>query len=463
MKKVKSSGRKLLVMLSVIVGIIAVFIAVVCVSLSDKDNEIKIFDKDLKLVATIKENGDIGYAEGYNKHFDEYISVVVDEITTHYSETAGVKYEQANKKFFRYAKEVYTNLDADVLLQIVESYLSSDVADKANFASVVTDVNGRILGLYGKGSEEQAYCLYKTYAGSAIKPLSVYAPAIESGRVHWSSAIKDEPFKTVTYSDGRSGPWPTNANDKYTYENMLLVDALKKSINTVAVKLLSDYSIKKSMSFLESNFSIDLEYEKSLVSQYGEEEVLGNIALGYLYKGVSALDMAGFYQIFANGGMYTKPYAVISVKGEKGISYETEPVTKRVLSAETSKIMVEMLKSVLHDGGTAKDAYVDGLEVAGKSGTSDNYKDNWFVGCTPDYVCSVWHSNIDKRSNIADEIFGEIIGDLPTKECKFPLTMNVALVYYCKVTGLRKGNNCQRAETGYYYKANVPGLCNCGN
>jgi penicillin-binding protein 1A len=463
MKKVKSSGQKLLVMLSVLVGIIAVVVAGILLSLSDTDNEIKVFDRDLKLVATIKENGDISYAEGYSKYFDEYISVVVDEVVNHYTETENIKYEQANKKFFRYAKEVYTNLDGDVVLQIAKSYQSSKAADKADFASVVTDVNGRILGLYGKGSEEQAYCLYKTYAGSAIKPLSVYAPAIESGRVHWSSAIKDEPFKTLTYSDGRSGPWPSNANGEYTYENILLVDALKKSINTVAVKLLSDYSVKKSMSFLERNFAIDLEHEKNLVSQYGDEEVLGNIALGYLYEGVSSLDMAGFYQIFANGGMYTEPYAVISVKGEKGTSYETEPETKRVLSAETSKIMVELLKGVLHDYGTAKDAYVDGFEVAGKSGTSDNYKDNWFVGCTPDYVCSVWHSNIDNRSNVADEIFGKIIGDLPVKESKFPLTTNVTLVYYCKVTGLRKGNNCQRAETGYYNKSNIPPLCNCGN
>ena len=462
MKKDKSDKRKLLIMFSLILGIVFIFFAVISAALFSSDNEVKIFDSEKNLIATIKQNGDIDTTSYCGDEVIEYINIVIDEVSTYYSESKAIKYNSAKKLFLGNAQEVYTNLDIGMLSKIQQAYLDSDVASQSNFASVITDTNGRILASFGKGSSENiVYSLYKTYAGSTIKPISVYTPNIESARACWSSKIKDAPIKEITDASGRTRWWPSNASGKYTYEDMLLCDALKKSTNTVAVRLLKDYSVKKAISFMESNFDIDLNYEKSLVQQYGDEEVLSNLALGYLYAGVSPLDMAGYYQIFANSGTYTKPYAVISVEGNKGTSYKTEIKTKRVISQETAQVMNELLKGVVLGDGTGKDAFIKGVEVAGKSGTSDNYADNWFVGCTPDYVCSVWHSNNGMHHNYASSLFADIVSGLPMEKSKFPSSHKITTALYCKTTGLLKGPYCKNISLGHYLSSNVPKICNC--
>ena len=121
--------------------------------------------------------------------------------------------------------------------------------------------------------------------------------------------------------------------------------------------------MKNSMDFIETNFGIDVSEEQTVLQQKGENEVLGNIALGYLRKGVTVKDMAGYYQVFANGGTYQQASAILRVE-KNGTSYmedASQPV--QVFSSDTAYIMNRMLKLVVEEDGTGKNAYVDGYDI----------------------------------------------------------------------------------------------------
>ena len=147
--------------------------------------------------------------------------------------------------------------------------------------------------------------------------------------------------------------------------------------------------------------------EETIISQYGEEEVLGNLGMGYLREGVSPVDMAGYYQIFANGGKYYKPTAIYEIKDNSGKSiYKRNVSINQVIEKSTADIMNLLLQEVVSENGTGKDAMIDGLAVGGKTGTGE--KGNWFVGFTPEYTCAVWHST-QLEKNYGCKIFSKIL------------------------------------------------------
>ena len=457
----EQSNKKILIIARLSFVLIAVLIAGLFGNIGKSisvGSGVIVYDADGDKIASLKlENKEIETIL-INEDAEEYVALVVNEALEKFGELTEAKDIQS--EFFDKVTSINTNLRPEILKKIKNGYKNSTIQEDASFASVITDLGGKVLAVYGNGSEpDVVYSDYKTYAGSAIKPLSVYAPAIQSGKAHWSTMTLDSPIKKVINDAGREVDWPTNANGGYTEKDMLLCDALHKSINTVAVKILRDISVEKSIDFLDSNFNIDLEYEKKLVKTKGSDEVLGNIALGYLYNGVSALDMAGYYQIFANGGYYTEPYTVALIEDADGVIYTAEPESKRVLAPHTASIMTQLLRGVVYPGATASEAFLDDVEVAGKSGTSDSYEDNWFVGYTPEFICSVWHSGDSDRKNKASSTFALIMDEMPVKAERFDVEGNVTVKFYCRKTGLIRGEKCTDVSSGYYSSANIPKIC----
>ena len=390
-----------------------------------------------------------------------YLQIAVDEAVKIIAEKEKISEKSAEKQLFKGGYNIYTAYDTEVGKALEETcdMLDTDI----NIGSAVTDLKGNLVAVYSTDSKDKINFSTKACDPcSAFKPLSVYAQAIDKDIINWSSRYEDSPYKQVKGEDGIYRDWPRNATGIYTKRYAYTFQAVKESINTVAVKCLKDLGVNNSIDFLQSQLGISLADEKYTASVYGEDEIIGNIALGSLSKGVSPVDMAGYYQMFANGGFYSKPTAVHKITdAQKNEIYKKEETLKQVIKATTSELMNRLLREVVTTGGTGAKAYSEGVEVAGKTGTDELGDNNWFVGLTPEYSCSIWHSN--KEKNTAPEIFSAAIYNIyknkPSAQKVFTYKAGLSSVAYCTETGMMAKQGCALIRLGYYTHGNVPSLC----
>ncbi len=443
--------KKVLGLTLISFGIVAV-IAVTLFMVFSKDSSITILDNNGQTI--IVADSISQYKENENA---AYMDVVLTEAVEVIANTSSCTKEAAKKKLLKGKYTIYTNFDAQIsktLNEVCERYGS-----QFNVGSAVTNLDGDLLAVSSTAAENDDvnYSLKKSQPCSSFKPLAVYAPAIESKRVNWSTFYIDSPYSQITGIDGNSVDWPANATGVYSYENTTIDKAVTVSLNTVAVKCLSEYGVNNSINFLESNFGINLDYEKNQASSLGENEIIGNIALGSTSQGFSTVDMAGYYQIFANEGVYSSPKAIVKiVDADSNTIYSRSKEHLQVISKETSNIVNELLRNVVTDPeGTGKKASCKNVAVAGKTGTGDKNSDNWFVGVTPEYSCAIWHSQA--KENTSPEIFSNVIEQIKHSKRSFPKSEDVTQRVYCQTSGKLAGKNCKTFDMGYYaYGTNVP-------
>ncbi len=225
----------------------------------------------------------------------------------------------------------------------------------------------------------------KRQAGSTFKPIFDYGPAIEN--LKWSTyhQVVDEPYQ---YSNG------TPIRNAYTeYKgSMSIRNALVESRNIPALKTLQKVGLNRAK-----------EFAQSLGITFPNDQVYESYAIGS--NPVSPLEMAGAYGAFANGGVYTKPHFVTKVVFPDGKEINFKPKSNRVMKDYTAYMITDMLRGVVNaSNGTGTTAHIPGLDIAGKTGTTnfDNKtssqfgypskatNDSWFVGYTPQYTLAVW-------------------------------------------------------------------------
>lgn len=242
-------------------------------------------------------------------------------------------------------------------------------------AMVVMSPQGEVLAMVGGKSYKESQFNRATQAyrqpGSAFK-LFVYLTALESGYTPEDTVI-DEP---VTMAGWTPGNW----DDRYVGE-VSLRNALSKSINTVAVKIAQELGIKK-VTNTAYKLGITSQINNDLSSALGTSEM-------------TLLELTGAYAHMANYGESVWVYGIRSIKDTAGtVLYErSDASTTRVISAGAVAAMNDMLRNVI-EHGTGSRARLD-RQAAGKTGTSQNARDAWFIGYTPDYVVGVWLGNDD--------------------------------------------------------------------
>ena len=198
---------------------------------------------------------------------------------------------------------------------------------------------------------------------------------------------------------------------------------------------------------------------------------LAPLALGGLTNGVSTLEMAAAYSAFANNGTYIEPHTYTKVLDNQGnIVLENKPKVIDAMSKKTASYMNYMLSKVMSPGGTGNLARLsNGMPAAGKTGTTDDDKDRWFVGYTPYYSAAVWYG-YDKPKTIAKglspalsawkNVMNAIHKDLPVKD--FSDSGNFKKVNVCSCSGLLPNEYCSKDPrgsciiTGYFHKDDVP-------
>ena len=420
-------------------------------------NTLKILDFNENPLVTVRSDRTVKKNE--NK---TYLEIVINEAVEILADSQQISEKDAKKKLYKGGYTVYSAFDKEVNEKLSEVCSKTDKL--TDVAAVITDLNAHIIAAYGSDTGKKGTNLATAPSPpcSALKPLSVYAPAIDNGNINWSSRYEDSPYTYIKNLEGVQRPWPYNATGVYSKRYVYIHQAVMESLNTVAVKCLSDYGIENSLKFLEESFEIPLDAEKKIVENSDYEQIIGNLALGALVDGVSPLDMAGYYQIFANGGKYQEPKAVTKICDNSGkIIYSQEYNPKQVIKKSTAEIMNHMLKEVISPAGTGKNAICENVEVAGKTGTDDNFKNNWFVGVTPEYSCAFWHGR--NSQNITTQIFSDTITSIydSKKDYKkdFYYSSGLKQIAYCTESAKQFKAGCSLINMGYYEPNNVPGIC----
>lgn len=223
--------------------------------------------------------------------------------------------------------------------------------------------------------------------GSAFKPI-VYAAALQ--RFHPASLIEDEPL--VLPGSHSSSNWqPQNFSGRF-YGPTTLRTALIHSRNVVAVKLLQEIGIDSVI---------------ALARQMGVSSTLSkNLSLALGSSDLTLLELTGAYSTFANNGLMTHPVFITEITDSNGeILEKWQHESDRVLSEETAYLMTNMMQGVIEEG-TGKKAWGLDQDSAGKTGTTDKYRDACFVGYTPDMICGVWMGFDRKKSLGSNETGG---------------------------------------------------------
>ncbi|RZB30200.1 MAG: penicillin-binding protein 1A [Desulfobacteraceae bacterium Eth-SRB1] len=235
---------------------------------------------------------------------------------------------------------------------------------------------GRVKAMVGgrdyKKSQFNRAIQSRRQPGSAFKPI-IYAAALDKGYTP-ASMIIDSP---IVFEDlERDSTWkPRNYKEKF-YGPTLFRQALAKSRNVVTIKILRDIGI---------DYAIDYAKKLGVTSNINRDL---SIALGS--SGVSLLEIAGAYSVFANLGYYLEPVFITKIVDREGNVIETNNIEKKqVIEASTAYIMTSLLESVVKEG-TGRRVRALNRPVAGKTGTTNNLNDAWFIGYTPGYITGVW-------------------------------------------------------------------------
>ncbi|TCS81300.1 PBP1A family penicillin-binding protein [Tepidibacillus fermentans] len=243
-------------------------------------------------------------------------------------------------------------------------------------ATLIHNKTGAILGSVG-GRDFENYqvnhAAAKRQPGSSIKPVLDYAPALELGKIQPATPIDDIPL---------GQKWEPNNYDGRYHGRITARVALNKSYNIPAVKVYQMVGTEKAYEFYKK-----LGYEISEKRFMGQG---GAAAIGSLEA--SPEEMASAYSTFGNGGTHMDAYVIEKIEDRDGkVIYAHESKPEAVFSEQTAFLITDMLRTVMTEGtGTTARKYVSGRDVAGKTGTTNDEKDLWFIGYTPTITLSVW-------------------------------------------------------------------------
>lgn len=288
---------------------------------------------------------------------------------------------------------VYTTLDLDMqeaaekaieaMVPVQETDANGLAQPQAALVSIDAHYGYIRAMVGGRGGDQFNRAVQATrQPGSAMKPF-VFAAAIDSKRYTPAHIMVDEPT-TFTLITGET--W-TPRNYTPTHSGpMSLRTALENSINVIAAKLIDEIGPQAAVDYAKRLGITTLQESGRL------NDVTLAFSLGGLTRGVTLLEMATAYAVFANGGIKATPIAILRVEGPDGtVIDEFRPERRLVLSPETSYIMTDMMRGVI-ERGTGVGANI-GRPAAGKTGTTSSFTDAWFVGYTPSLVTAVWIGN----------------------------------------------------------------------
>ena len=397
----------------------------------------------------------------YTYHTDALISEITEDIAkkfdisetfaTNYINMAGLNiYSTQDSKV---QKEIETEFKKKKY--ILNSKNSNDTSQSAMV--IINHKDGSVVGCVGGLGEKKNSRVFNRatqsirQTGSAIKPIAVLAPAIDKKIITAASIYDDTP------KDFGNDYYPTDYSK--SLGNITVRRAVESSQNVPFVLIMEKLKPKTSIKYLE---------KMGITTLTKKDESLP-LSLGGLEKGISPLQMAGAYSTIANDGEYIEPTFYSKIERKNGdILVKPSQDKRRVFSKEVAYILKELLtQPVLGENGTATYCKISGVDVAAKTGTTDENYDRWLCGFTPYYTAVTWFG-FDKNESIefnqrnpAGLIWANVMSRVHTglNSARFEKPYAITTTTICAETGEKATTGCKHTYTEYFLWFTEPGLC----
>lgn len=396
----------------------------------------------------------------YSYHTDALILEVVEDIKNKYniSETFANNYlEMAGLKIYSTQNSKIQNETEKEFEKTKYSLKSQKGGNSSQAAMVIMDHNtGQVIACVGGlGKKDEARPLNRAtqsirQTGSSIKPIAVLLPAINKKTITASTIIDD------TEKDFADGYHPTDYNK--SLGNVTIRRSVESSQNIPFVEIMQKIGTQTSMRYLK-NMGI---------TTLSEKDDNLTLALGGLDKGISPLQMAGAYATIANDGKYIEPTFYTKIEKNNSVIIKSKQKSKNVVSEDVAYIIKQLLtQPVQGTYGTATYCKIAGVDVAAKTGTTDENYDRWLCGFTPYYTAVTWYGfdineTIDfNKKNPAGLIWANVMARIHTglKSATFSRPKTIQSYVVCAETGKKATTACPNTYTEYFLKGTVPDLC----
>ncbi|SHH63926.1 penicillin-binding protein 1A [Sporanaerobacter acetigenes] len=360
-------------------------------------------------------------------------------------------------------KEDFHRIDENGNLIINSNYFyrSKDGIVQPQSATVIMDYRtGAIKALVGGRDIKGNKLLNRATSsqrqpGSSIKPIAVYLPALDNGFT--AASIIDD----IPHYNENGELWPKNWYSGYRGLTTLR-NSVEQSINVNSVKVLESIGINTSLEYLKRLGIINEEHPEKdnfisrAENKANNDENLAALGLGGMTKGLTPLEMTAAYGAIANSGTYTEPITFTKILDKDGnVLIENNPKQNMVVSPEIAYIMSDILRTTVANGIAGR-AQIPKMPTAGKTGTTQENADAWFVGFTPYYVSAVWIGNdsptikLTKGSAMAAELWKNIMIKVHEnlEPQNFEMPPNIVKVSICSQSGKLPSEICSRDPRG---------------
>ena len=402
-----------------------------------------------------------------------YEDAVITQVIADLEEKQGYSNKVAVDRVYSGGLQIYTCYNPDIQAAVDAVYTNRDnlsytskTGQKIQSAiTIVENSTGNVVALAGgigqkteSRSHNRATQSYRP-PGSAIKPVAVYAPALDRGLITTSTIVNDSPYEKS---------WPINSYGSYR-GNMTVREAMRISANTVAVKVLAKLTPEASYEFMTGTLGFERIWAaKTVNGQNFTDIALAPLALGGLTEGTSTYEMAASYSMFAREGVYLEPSLYTKVLDSEGnvlLERNTEGV--QAIKPTTAYYITDMLQNVV-SSGTGTLANFRGADIAGKTGTTSSKKDLWFVGYTPQYTAAVWtgydqQEAMNLKNNPSAILFRQVMERIhaftPYMEFPRPAGVEMTKITVCAESGMRATKFCPSTTSSSVLSTDIPGSC----
>ncbi len=408
-----------------------------------------------------------GEASGDEDYYSYFEDQVINDVVRDLSEKTGYDQTIVRKMLMTGGYKIYSTLNPDVQAAVEEVYQNLDnipnTASSQQLQSgivIIDNKTGDVVAVAGGVGKKQGSLILnratQSYLspGSTIKPVSVYAPALELGLITPATVMDDTPY---SFTDARH--WPKNSDSIYR-GLMNINEAVGLSINTIPVKLVAQMTPEYSFEFAKEKMGLS-----TLVSSYvnaaGDtfsDVDLAPLAMGGLTRGVTVKAMAQAYATFANEGVYREARTYTKVVDSDGkVVLDNTQQSHVAMKDMTAWYITYMLENTV-ESGTGTAAQIANMTVAGKTGTTTSDFDRWFAGYTPYYTGVVWCGYDDPEEVVLTDsstnpaivlwqkVMEQVHDGLANKEFNKPT--NVVECTVCRDSGLLMTDACREDPRG---------------
>lgn len=389
-----------------------------------------------------------------------FVDQVINDVSADLAADQGIEKKEAMKRLYNSGYRIYTTLDPKVQAlaeSVYEDRSNLDVTSRngqqlQSAITIIDPYTADIVAMVGKVGEKQENLGWncataKRQVGSSMKPLTAYAPALDAGVITQGSVFDNYPVQELNGT-----PWPKNSPNTYTGFTTVRT-GVQRSINTIAVQALQSVGVEEAYRFATENLNLGL---------VADDMVVGALGMGGLTRGLSTVEMAAAYACFVNNGVYNEPRTYVRVTrvdkttGQEVTVLENESESHVAMKETTAYLMTDMLKNAVA-AGTGSSAKFGGMHIGGKTGTTNDNKDRYFVGFTPYYVAAVWTGyeepeRISYSGNPAITMWKKVMqplhDDLPDKDFENKPATGLTTIRVCLDSGMLPTAACEADPRG---------------